>query len=136
MVLTLKVYCLCHLTEDGTVLRFVVIIVMNGIMVTVWESDYTLSWKWKMITSNTFVPAALQIVRWWVLLVWGHLPHLLLVHVNLVWIFSGWDKDGATFCNLIGEAYEVVVHWRCNSFIVFSGNSGKDCVLELARPLD
>ena len=47
--------------------------------------------------------------------------------------FQWGDKDGATFCKLIGDAFEVVVHWRRNSFLVPSGNAGKDFVLELAR---
>ena len=63
-----------------------------------------------------------------------HLLHLLLIHVNLVWIFSGETaKDGATFCKLIGDAFEVVVHWRHNRFLVTSGKAGKDFVLELAK---
>ena len=60
---------------------------------------------------------------------WGHLLHLLLVHVNLVWIFS----REITFCKLLVDAFEVVVHWRHNSFLVPSGKVGKDFVLELAR---
>ena len=30
--------------------------------------------------------------------------------------FQWGDKAGATFCKLIGDAFEVVVHWRRNSF--------------------
>ena len=54
-----KVYCLCHLPEDGCFM----IIVINGIMVTVQVSRHTLGRKWRMITRNIFVPAALQILR-------------------------------------------------------------------------
>ena len=39
-------------------------------------------------------------------------------------------KDGETFCKLIRDAFEVVVHCRCNSFLV---PSGKDFVSELAK---
>ena len=47
--------------------------------------------------------------------------------------FQWGDKDGATFCKLIGDAFEVVVHWRCNSFLVPFAKAGRDFVLELAR---
>ena len=50
--------------------------------------------------------------------------------------FQWGDKDGATFCKLIGDAFEVVVHWRLNSFLVPSGKAGKDFDLELARLYD
>ena len=50
--------------------------------------------------------------------------------------FQWGDKDGATFCKLIGDAFEVVVHWRLNSFLVLSGKAGKDFDLELARLYD
>ena len=50
--------------------------------------------------------------------------------------FQWGDKDDETFCKLIGDAFEVVVHWRCNSFLVPSGKAGKDFVLELARLYD
>ena len=46
------------------------------------------------------------------------------------------NKDDATFCKLIGDTFEVVVHWRRNSFLVPSGKAGKDFVLELARLYD
>ena len=47
--------------------------------------------------------------------------------------FQWGDKDGETFCKLIGDVFEVVVHWRRNSFLVPSGKAGKDFVLELAK---
>ena len=31
------------------------------------------------------------------------------------------------------DAYETVVHWRRNSFLILSGKAGKDFVLELAQ---
>ena len=30
--------------------------------------------------------------------------------------FQWGDNDGATFCKLIGDVFEVVVHWRHKSF--------------------
>ena len=30
--------------------------------------------------------------------------------------FQWGDKDNETFCKLIGDAFEVKVHWRHNSF--------------------
>ena len=59
-------------------------------------------------------------------------PHRLLIHVNLV-EFQWGDKDDETFCKLIGDAFEVVVHWRHNSFLVPPGKAGEDFVLELAK---
>jgi len=47
--------------------------------------------------------------------------------------FQWGDVDGVTFCQLMRDTYEDVVHWRRNSFLVPSGKSGKDFVLELAR---
>ena len=47
--------------------------------------------------------------------------------------FQRGDKDGETFYKLIGDAFEVVVYWRCNSFLVPSGKAGEDFVLELAK---
>ena len=47
--------------------------------------------------------------------------------------FQWGDKDGETFCKLIRDAFEVVVHWRRNSFLIPSGKAGRDFVLELAR---
>ena len=47
--------------------------------------------------------------------------------------FQWGDKDGETFCDLMRDAYETVVHWRRNSFLVPSGRVGKNFVLELAR---
>ena len=40
--------------------------------------------------------------------------------------FQWGDKDGETFCKLIDDAFEVVVHWRHNRFLVTSGKAGKD----------
>ena len=47
--------------------------------------------------------------------------------------FQWGDKDGETFCELIRDAFEVVVHWRRYSILVPSGKAGKDFVLEMAR---
>ena len=47
--------------------------------------------------------------------------------------FQWGDSDGKTFCELIRDAFEVVVHWRCNNFLVPSGKAGNNFVLELAR---
>ena len=47
--------------------------------------------------------------------------------------FQWGDIDGATFSQLMRDTYEEVVHWRRNNFLVPSGKSGKDFVLELAR---
>ena len=41
--------------------------------------------------------------------------------------FQWGDKDGEIFCELIRDAFEVVVHWRRNSFLVPSGKAGRFC---------
>ena len=47
--------------------------------------------------------------------------------------FQWGDKDGDTLCQLMRDAYETVVHWRRNSFLIPSGKAGKGFVMELAR---
>ena len=46
--------------------------------------------------------------------------------------FQWGDKDGDSLCQLMRDAYETVVHWRRNSFLIPSGKAGKDFVMELA----
>ena len=43
--------------------------------------------------------------------------------------FQWGDTDDETFFELIKDAFEVMVHWRRNSFLVHSGKAGKDFVL-------
>ena len=47
--------------------------------------------------------------------------------------FQWGDRNGETFCKLMRDAFETVVHWRRNSFLVSSGKAGKNFVLEIAR---
>ena len=47
--------------------------------------------------------------------------------------FQWGDKDGDTLCQLMRDAYETVVHWRRNSFLIPSGKAGIGFVMELAR---
>ena len=49
--------------------------------------------------------------------------------VNFVW----GEVDGAIFSRLVSEAYEEVVHWRHNIFLVPSGKSGNNFVIELSK---
>ena len=110
MAPTSKVYCLCHLPEDGHFM----IIVINGIMVTVQVSHQTLGRKWRMITRNIFVPAALQILRTLVSPASVDPPTPSVINSCEPCVDFQWgDKDGETFCKLIGDAFEVVVYWRC-----------------------
>ena len=44
--------------------------------------------------------------------------------------FQWGDKDGETLCQLMKDAYETVVHWRQNCFLIPLGKAGK---VELAR---
>ena len=45
-----------------------------------------------------------------------------------------WNNiDGTEFCSLIDGAYEEIVHWKRNIFLVPSGRSGKEFVRELAN---
>ena len=48
-------------------------------------------------------------------------------------VFRWGDRDGAEFVKCVREAYNEVVHWRRNIFLVPSGKAGKDFVLELTR---
>ena len=57
-------------------------------------------------------------------------PHICLITSKPCVDFQCGDKDGETFCELIRDASEVVVHWRHNSVLVPSGKAGKDFVLE------
>lgn len=41
--------------------------------------------------------------------------------------------DSATVVKSIHDAYEEIVHWRCNSFLVPSSMIAKEFVLELTR---
>lgn len=47
--------------------------------------------------------------------------------------FAWGEVDGATFVEMIREAYAEVVHWRRNIFLVPSGDAGKAFTEELAR---
>ena len=47
--------------------------------------------------------------------------------------FRWGDVDGETLYQRMRDTYEIVVHWRQNKFLIPSGKSGKDFVLELAR---
>ena len=42
------------------------------------------------------------------------------------------DVDGLTFSRLVNDAYEEVVHWRRNIFLVPSGKSSTAFVSKLA----
>jgi len=39
--------------------------------------------------------------------------------------------DGEHFCNLVKDAYEEVMQWKRNCFLLPSGRAGKDFILEL-----
>ena len=43
------------------------------------------------------------------------------------------EKTGEVFSQLVSSAYEEVVHWRHNIFLIPSGRAGKTFVRELAR---
>ena len=47
--------------------------------------------------------------------------------------FQWGEVDGTTVVKSIHDAYEKVVHWRHNSFLVQSGMIGKEFILKLAR---
>ena len=47
--------------------------------------------------------------------------------------FQWGEIDGTTVVESINDAYEEVIHWKRNSFLVPSGRIGKEFVLELAR---
>ena len=56
---------------------------------------------------------------------------LLFFYPSTLCVSFQWgDKDGETLCQLMKDAYEIVVHWRQNSFLILSGKAGKDFVLE------
>ena len=48
---------------------------------------------------------------------------------NFIW----GNNQGEEYCAKVNQAYEEVVHWRCNLFQVPSGSAGKAFVTELAH---
>ena len=49
--------------------------------------------------------------------------------------FKWGEVDGEIFCKSIKDAYEEVMHWKRNCFLLPSGRVGKDLVLELVTRL-
>ena len=44
-------------------------------------------------------------------------------------------QDGNAFCDMINEAYDEIIHWKCNIFLLPSGSAGKSFVLEITKLL-
>ena len=109
-------------------LRWVALWLLRGYQTRHWE-QWEGNERWQQ-ARNIFVPAALQILPRWVLLLWANLPHSVINPCKPCEDFqSGEGKDGET-CKLIRDAFDVVPHWRRNSFLVPSVKAGKDFVLE------
>ena len=49
--------------------------------------------------------------------------------------FQWGSLDGKTFCDSIHEAYEEIIHWKRNVFLLPSGASGKSFIVETSRLL-
>jgi len=52
---------------------------------------------------------------------------------NFLW---GSSVEGKEFCERITSAYDIVVHWRQNLFMVPFGSAGKEFVIELSKLFD
>ena len=49
--------------------------------------------------------------------------------------FQWGSKDGKAFCDMIDEAYDDIVHWKRNIFLLPSGAAGKSFIQEITRLL-
>ena len=49
--------------------------------------------------------------------------------------FQRGSKDGKAICDMIGEAYNDIIHWKRNIFLVPSGATGKLFIQEITRLL-
>ena len=49
--------------------------------------------------------------------------------------FSVGSKDGKAFCDTIDEAYNDIIHWKRNIFLLPSGATGKTFIREITRLL-
>ena len=49
--------------------------------------------------------------------------------------FQWGSKDGKAFCDMIDEAYDDIVHWKRNIFLLPSGVAGKSFIQEITRLL-
>ena len=80
------------------------------------EETYTLETQVSVTDNSPVRPAV----------IW---PLPTLEEPNFIW----GNNQGEEYCAKVNQAYEEVVHWRCNLFQVPSGSAGKAFVTELAH---